>query len=73
MNITTKITREDVDNAWLKFMKYTETLEQHDFVRFAALHLKMEPLYVDLTKNWDDHHAVIFMKGMNLIFGHLGI
>lgn len=74
MKKVTKITRADVDGAWQKFMRYTETAEQHEFPLLAIIQLKIEPLYKDLLENWDDHHAEVFMKGMKLmVFDRLGI
>ena len=66
-------TVENVKDAWSKFVKYTETAEQHEFVMLAAFQFKMEPLYKDLIENWDDHHAELFMKGMTIMFEKLGI
>ena len=64
---------EEVVAAWEKFVRYTETAEQHEFVMLAVYQSKMEPLYKDLLNNWDDRHAELFMKGMGFIFRNLGI
>ena len=66
-------TIDTVKEAWSKFVKYTETAEQHEFVMLAMFQFKMEPLYKDLIENWDDHHAELFMKGMNIMLETLGI
>jgi hypothetical protein len=34
--------------------------------------MKFEPLYNDLHKNWDEHHALIFMKWMQKVGEHFG-
>lgn len=57
-------TIEQVEEAWANFKKFTETAEQHDFPMLAMIQFKFEPLYDDLHKNWDEHHAEIFMKWM---------
>ena len=59
-----KYTLDQVKTAWDNFIKYTETAEQHEFVKLAMFQMRVEPLYNDLCENWDDHHADIFMKGM---------
>lgn len=66
-------TIDDVKNAWAKFISYTMTAEQHEFITLAIYQSKFGPLYEDLIENWDDHHAELFMKGMNFIFRNLGI
>lgn len=66
-------TVDNVKAAWDKFVKYTETAEQHEFAMLAMFQFKMEPLYNDLMKNWDDHHAELFMRGMTMILDRLGI
>ena len=73
MNDTNKITKADVENAWKKFMKYTETAEQHEFPLLAMFQFKLEPFYKDLMENWDDHHADIFINAINKVLVKLGI
>lgn len=43
------------------------------FVKLAFWDLKLTPLYNDLCVNWDDHHAEIFLKGMDVMFKSFGL
>ena len=65
-------TIEHVDEAWNNFKKYTETAEQHEFVKLAMVQFKFEPYYIDLHENWDEHHAALFMKAMAEFGKHFG-
>ena len=66
------LTLEYIDKAWASYEKFKETAEQHDFPYILMWDLKLIPLYEDLHKNWDEHHAEIFMKGMAIISGQFG-
>ena len=58
------ITIEVVDEAWSNLNRFKETAEQHDFPKLLSIDTLLEPLYEDLHKNWDEHHAEIFMMWM---------
>ena len=66
-------TIDDVKNAWAKFINYTMTAEQHEFITLAMYQYKLGPLYEDLLVNWDEQHAELFMKGVNFAFRNLGV
>lgn len=36
-----EITIQDCDELFIKFMKYTETAEQHEFPRLALIHFRL--------------------------------
>lgn len=58
------ITIEVVDEAWSNLDRFKETAEQHDFPKLLSIDALLEPLYEDLHKNWNEHHAGIFMMWM---------
>lgn len=66
------LTLEHIDKAWASYEKFKETAEQHDFASIAFWDFKTVPLYEDLHKNWDEHHAEIFMKGMKFLSSRFG-
>lgn len=66
------ITIELVEEAWANFDKYKETAEQHEFPTLLLIDSRFVPLYNDLHANWDDHHALVFMRGMELLSKRLG-
>lgn len=43
------------------------------FPKLILWDVKLTPLYEDLKKNWDEHHAWVFMKCMELMFESFGI
>lgn len=61
------LTIETVEKAWANFDKFKETAEQHDFPRILMIDLRFKPFYDDLHKNWDEHHAEVFMNGMKQV------
>lgn len=67
------ITIDEVKAAWAKFLAYTDHAEQNEFPLLIMFHLKMETYYEDLLENWDEHHAEMWMHGMNMMFEKLGI
>ena len=73
MNIVTKITRDNVEKAWKKFIDYMEIADQQYHLGLAMVHGMMYPLYDDLLANWDDHHAKQFMNDMNATFHNFDI
>lgn len=64
--------KDKVEAAWKRFDKIKEEAEQHMFPKILMVDSRMEPLYEDLQKNWDDRHAEIFLKGMDASFQFLG-
>lgn len=66
------VTIAHVEEAWGNFLKFTETAEQHDFPGLALVQFKFGPLYNDLHKDWDEHHALIFLKWMQVMGKHFG-
>lgn len=66
-------TIEDVEREWAKFDELKETAEQYMFPKLMFWDVKLTPMYEDLKKNWDEHHALIFMKYMGLMFESFGI
>lgn len=66
------LTIEKIDEAWANFDKFKETAEQHDFPTILMLDLRLKPYYDDLHKNWNEHHAEMFMRAMQKIGKHLG-
>ena len=68
------ITIEHVDKAWSRFEKLKETAEQYMFTRLMLVDLKFTKFYKDLHENWDEHHAEIFLNGMDVVlFEPLGL
>lgn len=57
-------TIEDVEKVWNRLKKCEDEAEQPIFASLAFIHLKMDPLYNDLHKNWDESHAEIFIRAM---------
>ena len=43
-----EITVQDCDDLHAKFMKYTETAEQHEFPRLAMIHFKLNKTLAQL-------------------------
>ena len=66
-------TIDDIKNAWSKFLNYAETADQFEFPALAYIQCRIEPLYSDLIKNWNDRHAELFMDFMSKIFKDFGI
>ena len=66
------ITIDMVKEVWSNYEKFTETAEQHDFPLLLTVQIKFQPLYKDLLENWDEDHALIFMKWMQEIAKHFG-
>lgn len=66
------ITIELVEKAWANFDKYKETAEQHEFPKLLMFDMRFKPLYDDLHVNWDEHHALVFMRGMEMLAKHFG-
>ena len=66
------LTIEKIDEVWANYAEFKEQAEQHDFPRLLMFDLRLIPLYEDLHKNWDEHHAEIFMKGMKKVSEYFG-
>lgn len=60
------ITIEKIDEAWAAFDNYKAQAEQHEFAKIFFMDRKLTPLYNDLHRNWDEGHALIFMRGMRI-------
>lgn len=67
------ITKEYIQELWAKFDKIKDEAEQYMFPELMFWDMKLTPLYNDLMENWDDDHAEVFMKGMNVMFKSLGV
>ena len=65
-------TIKDVEQAWARFQEIGERAEQHHFIHLLLIQSKFEPLYNDLHENWDEHHAEIFIKGLNKVLEPFG-
>lgn len=65
-------TIELVKDAWARFNDIKNTAEQYMFPHILFWDIKLTPLYNDLIKNWDEHHAEVFLKGMDVMFQSLG-
>lgn len=65
--------KEKCDKAWKRFDQLKNEAEQYLFPAIAAWDLQLTPFYNDLQKNWDEHHAEIFLRGMNKMFAFFGI
>lgn len=64
---------DDIKKIWDTWEQYKEHAEQHDFTKILYFDLQLTPLYNDLTKNWDDSHALIFIKNIKHVFSLFGI
>ena len=60
--------RVRVEKLWNEFKSCAESLEQHQFTFYMLVELKMKRLYKDLQENWDDHHADLFIKALEVKF-----
>ena len=67
------MTIADIERVWQRYNKLRDEAEQHDFPFLMMWDAKLSWGYEDLHKNWDDHHAEIFMNGMNMVFTHFGL
>lgn len=68
------VTMSDVNEVWDKWGEYKVAAEQHMFPLIMVHDLKLEPLYQDLQKNWNESHAERFIKAMNnIVFPRFGI
>ena len=66
------ITIQYIENEWKRFLERADRAEQYQFAQIVYWHIRLEPLYIDLHKNWDEHHAEIFMRGLNVMYKSLG-
>ena len=57
-------TLEECKNAHKDFLALCDKAEQYMFPRLLSLDLMARRLLEDLEKNWDEHHAEVFMKYM---------
>lgn len=67
------VTKEDVESLWKKFDEIKGTAEQYDFPLIFAIDIKYTPLYNDLTNNWNDDHAKLFVYGLSRSLKPFGI
>lgn len=67
------LTIEQIQEAWKRFDDLKNTAEQYMFAKLAFWDFKLTPLYKDLCENWDDHHAEVFLKGMDVMFQSFGL
>lgn len=65
--------KEEVKNLYDKFKKYTENAEQHEFITLFVMDKKITAAYNDLTNNWDEDHADIFIRSVNKVLSFYGI
>lgn len=66
------ITLETIEQAWKNYEQYKERAEQHEFIELLMLDYDFVPLYEDLKKNWNEHHAEAFLKGLSIVGQHFG-
>ena len=66
------LTIEDIDKAWTEFHERADRAEQYQFVHIALLHAKLKPFFDDLHENWNNHHANVFMRGIDAAYHALG-
>ena len=64
--------RKQCEAMWNKFEEIKRNAEQHQFVAILKLDLQFTPLYTDLMKNWDEHHADLFIKGFPVFCAKYG-
>jgi hypothetical protein len=67
-----QLTIEEIDKAWATFLERADRAEQYQFARIAYIQRRLEPLFNDLHKNWDNHHANVFLKGIDAAYRTLG-
>ena len=67
------VTKEDVESLWEKFDEIKDTAEQHDFPLIYTIDIRYTPLYNDLTNNWDDYHAKLFVYGLSRMLEPFGV
>ena len=65
--------KEEVKNLYNKFEHYAENAEQHEFVTLFVMYKKITAAYNDLTNNWDEDHADIFIRTVNKVLYHFGV
>ena len=66
------LTIEDIDKAWTRFLTRADRAEQYQFVQIAWCHTKLKPFFDDLHRNWDNHHANVFLRGIQAAYRTLG-
>ena len=64
--------RKQCEAMWNKFEEIKRNAEQHQFAAILILDLQFAPLYTDLMKNWDEHHADLFIKGFPVFCARYG-
>lgn len=72
MEETKKLTIQDIEKIWTEFVKRADHAEQYQFPMIAYYHMRMEAMVKDLMINWDDHHAEIFVKYIDMVYKRLG-
>lgn len=70
-----KVTLNDCKAAYEKWQNYKDHAEQHEFIKIMLVEtkFKLDWAYKDLCENWDEKHADLFMRAMNIIFESFGI
>lgn len=67
------MTIQDIDKVWAWYTKLRDNCEQHDIPVFMMWDARLSWGYNDLHREWNDHHAEIFMNGMRMVFRMLGL
>ena len=67
-----KLTLEDIEKAWTKFVTRADQAEQYQFPMIIYYYTRMDGLVKDLIINWNDLHAEIFMQYLNMVRTRLG-
>lgn len=66
------MTIEKIEAFWDAFLKRADQAEQSQFVNTHMLHDILEPLYNDLHRNWNEHHANMFIGFIKSSYKKLG-
>lgn len=66
------MTIEKIEQLWADFKRNADLAEQYQFPKIMYWQLNLEPLYKDLQINWNEDHANIFVRLMNVAYKSIG-